>query len=214
MRMSEDGLVALARHEGIVPGPYLCDADVWTFGIGHTAAARGPDPARMPRGMPADLSGAITKAAALFAADVRTYEAAVMSAVRVPLYQHELDALVSFHFNTGAIFRADAVRLLNAGDRRGAADALMNWRKPASVVPRREAERRLFRDGTYPAGKIPVWGVTPSGRVVWKPVRMVAPDDFLALLHPAAPKASPRPSPRPTRPWSLARLGALFRNRA
>ena len=55
MHMTDRGLLALVRHEGLVPGPYLDVKSVWTFGIGHTAAAGTPDPARMPRGMPADL---------------------------------------------------------------------------------------------------------------------------------------------------------------
>ena len=36
-----------------MPGPYLDVKGVWTFGIGHTAAAGAPDPATLPRGMPA-----------------------------------------------------------------------------------------------------------------------------------------------------------------
>ena len=55
MRTTDRGLLALVRHEGLVPGPYLDVRGVWTFGIGHTAAAGPPDPARMARGMPADL---------------------------------------------------------------------------------------------------------------------------------------------------------------
>ena len=59
MNMTDRGLLALARHEGIVPAPYLDVKRVWTFGVGHTAAAGAPDPARMPRGMPADLDAGI-----------------------------------------------------------------------------------------------------------------------------------------------------------
>lgn len=55
MHTTDRGLLALVRHEGIVPGPYLDVKQVWTFGIGHTASAGSPDPARMPRGMPVDL---------------------------------------------------------------------------------------------------------------------------------------------------------------
>ncbi|PKP73905.1 MAG: hypothetical protein CVT84_11205 [Alphaproteobacteria bacterium HGW-Alphaproteobacteria-6] len=55
MHMTDRGLMALVRHEGLVPGPYLDVKNVWTFGIGHTAAAGPPDPTTMPRGMPADL---------------------------------------------------------------------------------------------------------------------------------------------------------------
>ena len=50
--MTDRGLLALIRHEGIVPGPYLDARGTWTFGIGHTAVAGPPDPATLPRGMP------------------------------------------------------------------------------------------------------------------------------------------------------------------
>ena len=42
MHMTDRGLVALVRHEGLVPGTYLDVKQVWTFGIGHTAAAGPP----------------------------------------------------------------------------------------------------------------------------------------------------------------------------
>jgi lysozyme len=95
MRTSDRGQLALIRHEGIVPGPYLDVKGVWTFGIGHTAAAGPPDPALMPRGMPADLDAGIREAFRVFRADLARYEAEVLRAVKVPLEPHEFDALVS-----------------------------------------------------------------------------------------------------------------------
>jgi lysozyme len=83
-----------------VPGPYLDVKQVWTFGIGHTAAAGPPDPATMPRGMPADIDAGIRVAFRVFRADLARYEAAVLRALKVPLAPHEFDALVSFHYNT------------------------------------------------------------------------------------------------------------------
>ena len=77
MHMTDRGLLALVRHEGLVPGPYLDVKQVWTFGIGHTAAAGPPDPATMPRGMPADIDVGIREAFRLFRADLATYEAEV-----------------------------------------------------------------------------------------------------------------------------------------
>ena len=77
MRMTDRGFLALVRHEGIVPGPYLDVKQVWTFGIGHTAAAGPPDPATMPRGMPADLDAGIREAFRVFRADLAAYEADV-----------------------------------------------------------------------------------------------------------------------------------------
>ena len=135
MQMTDRGLLALARHEGLVPGPYRDSTGTWTFGIGHTAAAGPPDPATMPRGMPDELDAGIREAFRLFRRDLARYEADVRRAVTVPLQPHEFDALVSFHFNSGGIARAALTRHLNAGDREAAARAFLNWRKPASIIP-------------------------------------------------------------------------------
>lgn len=187
MQMTDRGLLALVRHEGIVPGPYLDVKSVWTFGIGHTAAAGAPDPATMPRGMPADLDAGIREAFLVFRADLARYEAEVLRAVKVPLAPHEFDALVSFHYNTGSIAKAALTRHLNAGDRAAAATAFMGWLKPAAIRPRREAERDLFATGRYPAGTIPVWSVDRNGRVDFsRPIRRLTEDEALALLRPAS----------------------------
>ncbi len=210
MQMTDRGILALARHEGIVPAPYLDAARTWTFGIGHTAAAGPPDPATMPRGMPDDIDVGIREAFRLFREDIGSYEADVRRAVTVPLVPHEFDALVSFHYNTGGISRAALTRHLNAGDRAASADAFLNWRRPASIIPRREAERGLFRHGRYPTGPIPVWGVDAQGRVDFsRPVRRLTETQALSLLRP-----SPAPPPSASKPDAptgfLARLAAFF----
>jgi lysozyme len=191
MQMTDRGLLALARHEGIVPAPYLDVKQVWAFGVGHTAAAGTPDPGRLLRGMPADLDAGIREALRLFQADLARYEAEVLRAVAVPLAPHEFDALVSFHYNAGAIARAALTRHLNAGDRSAAGAAFMNWLRPASLRNRREAERNLFLHGRYPEGPIPVWAVDTDGRVDFsRPARRVTEQQALALLRPA-PSAKP-----------------------
>ncbi|WP_435168329.1 lysozyme [Falsirhodobacter sp. 1013] len=106
MQVSDRGLVALMQHEGIVPAPYADSVGILTYGIGHTAAAGDPDPATLPMGMPADLDAALAEVAAVFRGDIARYTADVPKAVKVPLAPHELDALASFHYNTGAIARA------------------------------------------------------------------------------------------------------------
>ena len=209
MQMTERGLLALAGHEGVVPAPYRDSTGTWTFGVGHTAAAGPPDPAEMPRGMPADLDGGICEAFRVFRADLATYEAEVLAAVTVPLAPHEFDALVSFHYNTGGITRAALTRHLNAGDREAAAQAFLNWRRPAEIIPRREAERDLFRHGRYPGGPIPVWSVDRTGRVDFsRPIRRLAESEALALLQPARPGAPVIPTPTG---W-FARLAACLSN--
>jgi lysozyme len=213
MRTTDRGLLALARHEGVVPAPYLDVKRVWTFGVGHTAAAGAPDPARMPRGMPADLDAGIAESFRLFRADLARYEADVLRAVTVPLAPRELDALVSFHYNTGAIARAALTRALNAGDRAAAGAAFMNWLRPASLRPRRQAERDLFRHGRYPEGPIPVWGADAEGRVDFRqPVRRLSASEALALLRPEPVPGVPLPpsaAPSPPTLVAAARPGWL-----
>ena len=213
MIMTDRGLLALARHEGIVPAPYLDVKCVWTFGVGHTAAAGAPDPARMPRGMPTDLDAGIRESFRLFRSDVARYEAAVVRAVTVPFEPHEFDALVSFHYNTGAIARAALTRALNVGDRAAAGAAIMNWLRPASLRPRREAERDLLLHGRYPEGPIPVWAADAEGRVDFRqPVRRLNAAEALALLRPPpVPKAEPAQPEVVAQPggWLAALLASL-----
>lgn len=183
MKTSDAGIFALALHEGIVPAPYKDSAGVWTYGIGHTAAAGDPDPARMPRGMPTDLDAALRAVFAQFRADLPKYEAAVNRAVKVQITQAQFDALVSFHYNTGAIGRASFVRKLNASDVAGAASGFMAWSKPPEIINRRKAEQALFANGRYPDGKVTVWQVNGSGGVIWKPVRQMNRAQVLELVR-------------------------------
>lgn len=216
MKTSDAGLFALALHEGIVPAPYRDSVGVWTYGIGHTLGAGYPDPAKMQRGMPTNLDAVLRDVFDLFRRDVAKYEAGVNRAVKVPVTQAQFDALVSFHYNTGAIGRASLVKRLNAGDVGGAATGMMAWSKPAEIIPRRKAEQALFAHGTYPTGQATVWQVNSAGKVIWKPARRLSKDQVLALLDgpvaephkPAAPPSSPAQSASPAAPPSPAKPGS------
>lgn len=199
MRMSTDGLMALIGHEGIVQSRYKDSVGVWTVGVGHTAAAGHPDPAKMTGEM------TVSEVLGLLRHDIRKYEDGVNRAVNVPLKQHEFDALVSFHYNTGAIGRASFVKLLNAGDRAGAMRRIMDWRKPAEIIPRRTAERDLFKTGKYPAPYATIYPATASGSVQWSKGRRVYLPDLLGAPHsaPSAP-AKPSPAPKPAQPAPAA----------
>jgi lysozyme len=210
MQTTDRGCLTLIRHEGVVPGPYLDVKDVWTFGIGHTAAAGPPDPARMPRGMPTDLHAGIREAFRIFRTDLAAYEADVLRAVKVPLEPHEFDALVSFHYNTGGIAKAALTRHLNAGNRAAAAAAFMGWLKPAAIRSRREAERDLFARGIYPTGTTPIWAVDRNGRVDFsRPIRRLSEVEALALLRPTGTPMPP-PDQLATKPSWWQRLASLF----
>jgi lysozyme len=187
---STKGILALIVHEGVVPGYYLDSRKIPTWGIGHTAAAGYPNPKDMGRGMPANLDQALQQVFQVFVKDLAKYEADVRAAVKTPLAQHEFDALVSFHYNTGAIARATLTKHLNAGEKRKAGEAFLNWLKPAEIADRRKAEQKLFLTGEYPKGEAIVWGVTVGGQVIWKPQRKLNQHQILHLMGREDPVAA------------------------
>lgn len=220
MQTSPRGLVALVRHEGIVPAPYRDAAGVWTWGIGHAeTSGLAPNPRLLPRGMPPDWRAVLPETFCLFRARLAPYEAGVRQAMTVPLKQHEWDALVSLCFNIGpqAFARSSVVRHLNAGNRPAAADAFRAWNRAGGrvvegLVRRRAEERALFLTGSYPSGPIPVYSADAEGRLGGVIARL-SEAEVLAVLDraggrsrdPALPPASPAPG------W-LARLAAVFAN--
>ena len=151
-KVSARGLAFLIAEEGFIPYAYNDPANHATFGVGHllhlgpvTAADRaqwGTKAKPMPRAL----------VQRVLREDLATrFEPAVRDAVKNPLKQHQFDALVSLAFNIGAggFRRSTVVKRINAGDFRGAADAILMWDKPSILIPRRRRERELFLNGTY-----------------------------------------------------------------
>lgn len=67
-----------------------------------------------------------------------------------PTTQNQFDALVSFHYNTGAIFKATLTKLHKAGKFVEAAAEFLRWNKAGGkVMPgltrRRQAESDLYK---------------------------------------------------------------------
>lgn len=162
MQTSARGVAALEAEEGVVLKAYLCPANRWTIGPGLTAAS---GVVRPKAGM------VITKAEAtnlLQRALREKYEPSVEMAMSVPVgskvsrpKQHEFDAGVSFHWNTGAIRKASWVKIwINLGKRRGpdaddVRQSLMQWTKGGGkvlpgLVARRQREAAMLLDGIYP----------------------------------------------------------------
>ncbi len=88
----------------------------------------------------------------------KEFEPAVRRYVRVPLKQHQFDALVSLSFNigAGAFHRSTLLRKLNAGDVAGAAQQFHVWkwaggRVQSGLIIRRAAERALFEGSDWRA---------------------------------------------------------------
>ncbi|GEP06012.1 lysozyme [Methylobacterium oxalidis] len=149
MNLTPTGRAVLIAREGRRLSAYRDSAGIWTIGVGHTSAA----------GPPAVGPGlTITQEAcdAIFARDVARFEEAVRAAVPAGLPEHAFDALVSLCFNIGtdAFRRSTVLRRLRAGDREGAAEAILLWNRPPELIPRRQAEHDQFR--TAYATRLPV----------------------------------------------------------
>lgn len=139
MNTSQKGLDLIKSFEGLRLSAYKCPAGVWTIGYGTTAGVKEGQ--------------VITKERAdeLLRDDVKRFEDQVLRLVKVPLTQGQLDALVSFTYNLGAanLGNSTLLRLLNAGDYKGAAAQFDRWTKAGGkelpgLVKRRAAERALF----------------------------------------------------------------------
>lgn len=116
--------------------------DPWTIGWGATG--RGIDPGTV--WTQAQCDGRLEADLARFAAEVSR---AIGDA---PTTQSQFDAMVSFHYNTGAIFKATLTKRHIAGDHAAAAAEFGKWvhaggRKLTGLVRRRADEAALYTGG-------------------------------------------------------------------
>ena len=151
MTISEKGQQIIKNFEGLRLNAYRDSAGVWTIGYGSTRYHDGKSV------KPGDKLASETQASALFSNTLAYYEDAVNHLVKVPLNQHQFDALVSFTYNlgTGALQESTLLRKLNANDYSGAADQFLLWDKNTDsltgqkkvldlLTQRRREERALF----------------------------------------------------------------------
>ncbi|OWT68099.1 MULTISPECIES: lysozyme [unclassified Achromobacter] len=155
--------VAVGASAGVILGLFLHDAEgtrlkayqdgakVWTICQGHTAGVKAGDVATPQQ------------CADFFNTDVGIAFAAVDRLVTVPMSAPQRAGVTSFcgySIGSGACARSTFLKKLNAGDRAGACNAIMDWtyitvdkrkfdcRTPgnklcAGLVDRREGEREL-----------------------------------------------------------------------
>lgn len=139
MRTSQKGIDLIKKFEGCRLEAYKCPAGIWTIGYGHTKGVK---------------DGQIItqeQAEEFLREDLRIFEQAVESCVKVPLSQNQFDALVSFCYNcgSGALKTSTLLRLLNEGKYKDASEQFLRWNKAggkvlAGLTRRREEERELF----------------------------------------------------------------------
>lgn len=136
-RVSREGVLLIKSFEGFRPRAVARSDGQWVIGYGHTRSAR--EGARVTE----------AEAELLMQYDLLPVVKAVDQHVRVPLNQHQFDALASFAFSIGAdrFAASDVVQQLNAGAAQQAAASMSQWSDEAAAekpTRRRSAEHALF----------------------------------------------------------------------
>jgi lysozyme len=148
MKTSEVGLAIVKAFEGCLKKrpdgkfvPYVCPAGVLTIGWGHTNH-HSPKFTRDTAWTQKECDDALKSV-------MITFENHVHRHAKVPLTQHEFDALVSWSYNTGGPAHASLWKTLNAGKKSEIPAKLMAWNKAggkvlAGLTRRRKSEAQLF----------------------------------------------------------------------
>jgi lysozyme len=138
-KTNKAGIELIKHFEGLHTEAYLCPANVWTIGYGHTQGVR--------------KGQVITEAEAeqFLIEDLSSAESSVERLIACALNENQFAALVSFTFNLGAgnLKTSTLRRKLNGGDYDAVPSELARWVKAGGktlpgLVRRRAAEGELF----------------------------------------------------------------------
>ena len=139
MKASKNGIELIKKYEGCKLNAYLCPANVWTIGYGHTKNVKEGD--KITQEM----------AEQLLVNDLQQFENAVNAYCLRALTQNQFDALISFVFNLGSVaFKASTLlKRINANQMELAALEFERWNKAGGKVlegltKRRKDEKALF----------------------------------------------------------------------
>jgi lysozyme len=138
MAIAKSTLDFITKEEGSRNKAYQDSKGLWTIGVGHLIKE---DEQYL-------LTATLTndQVEDLLRKDLKWCSEAVETSVKVPLEQHQFDALYSLCFNIGGtnFAKSTVVKKINENDMQGAADAILNWNKPEVLINRRKRERALF----------------------------------------------------------------------
>lgn len=139
-----DIALELLHHEAVVRQTYRDSVGVLTWSVGMTNAT-GHKVERYI-GKPASMFQTLS----IFVWALKNYARAVDEAFAgYPLTKAQYAGAVLFHWNTGRIKTASWVKMVKAGDMKGARESFLSWNKPTEIIPRRKAEAALFFDGVW-----------------------------------------------------------------
>ena len=190
MNVNAATLALIKEFEGLRLEAYKDPVGIWTIGYGTTAAAGlGITPKAGVKITEAQAEGYLLAALDKFAAGIRP-------AITAPINENEWGAFLSLAYNIGpgAFKKSSALRKFNAGDKAGAANAILLWNKAggkvlAGLTRRRAAEKTLFLE---PLASKPVADSKPPVSATKAP--SLAPSEPTAAPAPAKP-AKPRTGP-------------------
>ena len=98
----------------------------------------------------------LAEADKIFLMDIKRIENIIHFLVKVPLLQHQFDALVSWTYNVGVkvLQKSTLLKMLNIGDYSDVPDQMKGWnqtngRVSKDLVKRRNSEANLFSTGSY-----------------------------------------------------------------
>lgn len=153
-KISDDGLALIKDFEGERLTVYKDAVGLPTVGVGHLVLPF--DNLKVGQTISAERSRTLLRQ------DVERFEKCVNAAITQPLTQNQFDACVALAFNIGesAFKNSSVARELNRGHFTLAANAFLKWNKAGGKVlngltRRREAERKMFLQGTQCSDAIP-----------------------------------------------------------
>lgn len=143
MKTSANGINLICGFEGLELKAYDDGVGVWTIGYGTTIV----NGVKVKKGD----TCTVEQAKSYMAQDLKKFESAVDTSVKVTITQNQFDALVSLAYNigTGAFKSSTLLKKLNAKDFKGAAAQFDRWNRAGGkvmqgLVNRRAKERKLF----------------------------------------------------------------------
>lgn len=198
MRTSDNGRRFIEAFEGRFLKTYDDGGGVWTIGYGHTTAA-GP-----PKVLPG-MTITDDQCDQILSSDLIAVERDVSKIITVPLTQYQFDALVSFHFNTGALKSGTIDDKLNSRrDSEAMATLLLythdNGKEVSGLVRRRKAEKLMFEGNVQSAMAL-------AGAHVVSGERMPQGPQPVPIPTPPPPDI---PKPAPPQPASSGLFAALI----
>lgn len=137
--ISNKGTDLIRNFEGFRSHAYQDVTGVWTIGYGHTKNVQPTDVISAAQGY------------SMLRNELIEYENYVNTLVKVPLYQHQFDALVSWTYNLGPtnLKNSTLLEVLNKGRYDLVPDEIRRWNRAGGkelegLTRRREAEALMF----------------------------------------------------------------------